>query len=250
MGASDDSAAASGPASADAAGEVPDLRGKSVWVVDAHSLIFQVFHAIPEMTSPRGRSVNAVFGFTRDMLFLLETKRPDYLFCAFDMDGLTFRHELFADYKKDRTEMPDDLPQQIELIYRVLEALGVPAIGLAGYEADDVLATLARITEERGGDCFLVSGDKDCRQLISDRVKVYNVRKNEAFDATALAADWGIRPEQVVDFQALVGDSVDNVPGVPGIGPTMPSSSSSNTARWMPCWRGPKRSPGRSCGKA
>src|SRR5205823_5010123 len=87
--------------------DAPDLAGKSVWVVDAHSLIFQVFHAIPEMSSPRGQAVNAVYGFTRDVLFLLESKRPDYFFCAFDMDGLTFRHELFANYKKDRKEMPD-----------------------------------------------------------------------------------------------------------------------------------------------
>src|SRR5262245_48378572 len=176
-----DSAAQStlGPASEAsnlAPGDVPNLAGKSVWTVDAHSLIFQVFHAIPEMSSPKGQAVNAVYGFTRDVLFLLETKRPDYFFCAFDMDGQTFRHELFAGYKKDRKEMPDDLPQQIELIHQVLAALSVPVIGLAGYEADDVLATLAQVTEERGGDCYVVTGDKDCRQLISEHVKVYNVR--------------------------------------------------------------------------
>jgi DNA polymerase-1 len=210
---------ASSPAASSNSPGVPNLAGKSIWAVDAHSLIFQVFHAIPEMTSPRGQAVNAVYGFTRDVLFLLD-KRPDYFFCAFDMSGYTFRHDFYADYKKDRKEMPDDLPQQIELIHQVLAALSVPVLGLEGYEADDVLATIARIADEQGADCYLVSGDKDCRQLISDHVKVYNVRKNIAFDAVALEAEWGIRPEQVIDFQALVGDSIDSVPGVPGIGPT------------------------------
>jgi DNA polymerase-1 len=195
------------------------LAGKTVWVIDAHSLIFQVFHAIAEMSSPQGLPVNAVFGFTRDVLFLIEEKKPDFLFVAFDMPGLTFRHDLFADYKKDRAEMPDELPAQIELIERVLSAMSVPVVGLEGYEADDVLATIARLAEEEGGKCFLVTTDKDCRQLISDRVQLYNPRKNLFYDKLALERDWGIRPEQVVDFQALVGDSIDGVPGVRGIGP-------------------------------
>jgi len=195
------------------------LESKTVYVIDAHSLIHQVFHALPEMTSPQGEPVGAVFGFSRDLFYLLEDKRPDYLFCAFDMPGKTFRHELFDQYKIQRPEMDVDLVPQIGLIREVIAAFGVPALGLVSYEADDVLATLARITEERGGQCFVVTADKDCRQLISDRVFVYNIRKNQVIDREALKADWGIAPEQVVDFQALVGDSVDNVPGVPLIGP-------------------------------
>jgi DNA polymerase-1 len=195
------------------------LRDKTVYVVDSHSLIFQVFHALPEMTSPRGEPVGAVFGFTRDVMFLLEQKKPDYLFCAFDMPGTTFRHEMFAGYKEHRAEMPDDLVPQIASIERVLAALAIPVLGVPGYEADDVLATVACITAQRGGECILVTGDKDCRQLIGERVKILNMRKNQLFDATALEADWGVRPEQVVDYQALVGDPVDNIPGVPLIGP-------------------------------
>jgi DNA polymerase-1 len=199
---------------------VPDLTGKTVWVIDSHSLIFQVFHAIKsEMTSPRGEPTGAVFGFTRDMLSILEQKKPDYLFAAFDMSGPTFRHELYAKYKEHRTEMPDELRPQIATIRRMLAALGIPILECEAYEADDILATLARITEQAGGECVVVTGDKDCRQLISDRVKVFNIRKDAMFDAAALQEEWGIRPEQVVDFQTLVGDSVDNIPGVPLVGP-------------------------------
>ncbi|MCC6125022.1 MAG: DNA polymerase I [Pirellulales bacterium] len=195
------------------------LHGQTVWIIDGHSLIHQVFHALPEMSSPRGEPVGAVFGFTRDMLYLLEEKRPDYLFCAFDLPGKTFRHVMYAQYKIQRPEMDADLVPQIASIRRVLSVLGIPAVDRESFEADDVMATVARIVEELGGACILVTADKDCRQLITDRVKVYNIRKNEYIDREALKNDWGIAPEQVVDFQALVGDSVDNVPGVPKVGP-------------------------------
>lgn len=188
-------------------------------MIDAHSLIYQVFHALPEMSSPRGEPVGAVFGFTRDMLYLVEEKKPDYLFCAVDMPGKTFRHVLFDQYKANRKEMPDELAPQFPAIFRVLEALGIPCLGRESFEADDILATMARITEELGGDCYLVTADKDCRQLITDRVKVYNIRKDQVIDCDVLREEWGITPGQVVDYQSLVGDSVDNVPGIPLIGP-------------------------------
>ena len=197
------------------------LEGQTVYVVDAHSVIYQVYHALPEMTSPQGEPVGAVYGFARDMLYLLEVKRPDYLFCAFDLPGKTFRHELFDQYKIHRPEMPDDLIPQIASIRRLIDGLGIPALGCESFEADDVMATLARIVAERSGRCCLVTSDKDCRQLITDRVWLYNIRKDQLFDRDALKAEWGITPEQVVDFQALVGDSVDNVPGVPLIGPKL-----------------------------
>lgn len=197
----------------------PPLAGKTVYVIDAHSLLYQVFHAMPEMTSPAGLPVAAVHGFTRDLADMLEKRQPDYLFCAFDEPGGTFRDSLYTAYKEHRAEMPADLQLQIPLVKRMLEALGIPALGAPGYEADDILAKLAREVDRRGGECFLVTTDKDCRQLISDRVRMLNIRKNELFDADALLKSWGVRPEQVVDYQALVGDSVDNVPGVPQIGP-------------------------------
>ncbi len=196
-----------------------DIKGWNVYVVDSHSLIFQVFHALPEMSSPRGEQVGAVYGFVRDMLFLMEEKKPNALICAFDLSGPTFRDELFDAYKAERGEMPEELVGQIPKIERVLQALGIPVLSYQGYEADDILATIARVCDEAGANCYVVSGDKDCRQLITDRVAIYNIRKNQIFDAAALRDEWGVGPDQVIDFQALVGDKVDNVPGVPGIGP-------------------------------
>ncbi|HTN75383.1 MAG TPA: 5'-3' exonuclease H3TH domain-containing protein, partial [Pirellulaceae bacterium] len=191
----------------------------TVYVVDSHSLIYQVFHAVPEMSSPSGQPVGAVHGFIRDVLDLLDKKKPDYLFCAFDYSGTTFRNALYDQYKAKREEMPIDLRPQIENIRRLLRAMNVPVLELDQYEADDILATIAQLCDERGWDCFLVTGDKDCRQLISEHVQVYNIRKQELMNAEGLMVEWGIRPDQVVDFQALVGDAVDNVPGVPLIGP-------------------------------
>lgn len=200
----------------------PDtLSGWNIIAVDAHSLIFQVFHAIPEMTSPHGEPVAAVYGFTRDIIQLWETRQPDAIFCAFDLPGPTFRHEFFDAYKAARGEMPADLQPQIPKICQVLDALGIPVITSPGFEADDVLATLARQCEELDAELLIVSGDKDCRQLISKHVTLFNIRKHEVYDAEALMRDWGVRPDQVVDFQALVGDKVDNVPGVPLIGPKL-----------------------------
>ena len=196
-----------------------DLAGKSVYIVDSHSLIYQVFHAMPEMTGPSGQPVGAVQGFMRDLVDLIENRKADFLICAFDHPGENFRHEIFPEYKQHREEMPVDLQLQIPVIHRFLEALNIPLLSIPGFEADDVLATMGRLVAEAGGTAYLVTGDKDARQLISERVKVYNIRKNEVFDEVALKATWGIRPDQVIDFQTLVGDSVDGIPGVPQIGP-------------------------------
>ena len=191
----------------------------TLYLVDAHSLIFQVFHAVAEMTSPTGMPTNALFGFTRDMLYLRNDRKPSHLVVAFDVGEPTLRTEVYAEYKAHRTPMPDDLRLQIPMIHQMLEAMCVPVLGLPGYEADDVIATIADAADKRGLDVYICSSDKDCRQLLSDHVKIFNLRKREAFDAAALQADWGVKPEQVVDFQTLVGDSVDNVPGAQGIGP-------------------------------
>jgi DNA polymerase-1 len=189
-----------------------------LYLVDAHALIFQVFHAIPAMSSPSGMPTNAVYGFTRDMLFLHTDVRPDYLLCAFDVAGPTFRDQLYPEYKAHRAPMPDELQLQIPEIYKLLEALRIPVAGQPGYEADDVIATVATAAAGKGLDVFICTSDKDARQLINDRIRIYNLRKHEVFDRAALERDWGIAPEQVVDLQTLTGDSVDNVPGVAGIG--------------------------------
>ncbi|PWT81709.1 MAG: DNA polymerase I [Acidobacteria bacterium] len=194
------------------------LAHECMILVDAHSLIFQVFHAIPEMTSPAGLPTNALFGFTRDMLYLRMEKKPDYLVCAFDMPGPTFRDKIFKEYKAHRPPAPVDLNTQIPLIYRLLEAMRIPVLGLSGFEADDVIATVAQSAGQRGCQVLICTNDKDCRQLITEKVRLFNLRKKAVMDRAALMEDWGITPEQVVDLQTLVGDSVDNVPGVPGIG--------------------------------
>jgi DNA polymerase-1 len=190
-----------------------------VFVLDAHSLIYQVFHALPPMTSPTGQPVAAVHGFLRDILDILQNHRPTHVFCVFDAPGDNFRHKLYADYKSQREAMPEELRPQIGQIQQMLHALAIPVLQLSDFEADDILATLAHAAEATQRDCFVVTADKDCRQLITDHVKILNLRKNEIFDADSLLATWGIRPDQVVDFQSLVGDAVDNVPGVPLIGP-------------------------------
>ncbi len=189
----------------------------TLYLVDAHALIFQVFHAIRGMTSPSGLPTNALFGFARDLLFL-RSLTPDYLVCAFDRSEPTFRSAIYAEYKAHRDEMPSDLVLQLPHIHRLLEAMNVPVVSVAGFEADDVLATLSVAGAKRGLEVFLCTSDKDCRQLIDDRIRLYSLRKRQVFGREELLADWGIKPEQVVDLQTLVGDAVDNVPGVPGIG--------------------------------
>jgi DNA polymerase-1 len=198
---------------------VPDLTGKTVFAIDLLSRAYQLFHALPEMTAPDGRPVSVIFGLTRDLLDIIEKRKPDYLFCGMDAAGPTFRHDRFEAYKANRAEMPDDLVPQIPLARRLLEVMGIPCLELPGFEADDVLATLATRVAAAGGTCTIATSDKDARQLLSDRVHLLNLRNNAPLGIPELEAEWGIRPDQVVDFLALVGDAVDNVPGVPGIGP-------------------------------
>ncbi len=194
-------------------------EGDLVILVDSHSLIYQVFHALPAMTSPQGVEVGAAHGFLRDVAHLLEQWKPDFFVCTFDVSDKTFRNDLYDQYKANRESMPDALREQIPLIHRCLDTLAIPKVSAPGFEADDIMATLAHQAEQQGAKVLLVTSDKDCRQLITDRVQMLNVRKNEVFGEPELRTVWGIRPDQVVDFQSLVGDSVDNVPGVPLIGP-------------------------------
>jgi DNA polymerase I len=190
----------------------------SFYVLDAYSLIFQVFHALPDMTAPDGQPTKAVFGIFRDLLNMVRDRKPDYLAAAFDGPGPVFREEIYSEYKANRTEMPADLVPQIPVIRRVFEGFRIPVLTVPMMEADDIIATLARRAEERGLDVFIVTADKDARQLISEQVRILNLRKNKIIDAAELDKEWGIRPDQVVDFLSLTGDAVDNVPGVPGIG--------------------------------
>ncbi|MCL2306480.1 MAG: DNA polymerase I [Planctomycetaceae bacterium] len=195
------------------------LHDQTVFVLDTHGILHQLFHALPEMSSPQGEPVGAVFGFARDLLSLLSRYQPDYVFCAYDLPGGTFRNELYPRYKENRKEMDESLRSQIPLSRELLEAFSLPILALEGFEADDILATVAHQVEQAGGRCVLVTSDKDCRQLLTDRVTIFNLRKQQFYTGKELLDDWGIQPGQVVDFQALCGDSTDNVPGVALIGP-------------------------------
>jgi DNA polymerase-1 len=196
----------------------PVMADETLYLVDVYNLIFQVFHAIPPMTGPKGQPTNAVFGFTRDLMNLIE-KHPSHMVCAMDVSGPGVRNEIYEDYKATRTEMPEDLRPQIPLIEDIIEGLNIPAVSCNGWEADDVIATLAKRAVEAGMNVCIVTSDKDNRQLIGPKVKMYNSRKDKYLDEEGLLEDWGIRPDQVIDYQALVGDSVDNIPGVPLVGP-------------------------------
>jgi len=194
------------------------VEDEVVYVIDSFSLIYQVYFGMPPMTGPAGQPINAIFGFVRDIADLLQRKTPTHIIAVFDAPGDVFRHELYPAYKENRDPMPDELRDQIPPIKRMLAAMGIRCLELVGFEADDIMATLAEQSDVRGNKCFLVTSDKDCRQLLSDNVQMYNIRKDSYFDAGDLHDVWGVRPDQVVDFQSLVGDSVDNVPGVKQIG--------------------------------
>ena len=190
----------------------------TLYILDGHSIVFQVYHAIPEMTSPTGEPTNATYGFTRDIFNLIKSRNPDFLICTFDTPAPTFRHTMYDAYKANRGSMPDDLRPQIKTIHELLNAFEIPVFEQDGFEADDLIATIATRAEQEQFSVYIVSSDKDCRQLISSDVQMYNLRKEQTFDNEALKQDWGITSEQVVDLLAMTGDNVDNVPGIPGIG--------------------------------
>jgi DNA polymerase-1 len=192
---------------------------EALYLIDVYSLVFQVFHAIPEMTSPHGLPTNAVFGFTRDILNILKQKQPTHILCATDPSGPGQREQLYPEYKAQRAETPAELRPQFPMIADTIRAFGIPVLEVPGWEADDVIATVVEIARGRDMDVSIVTNDKDARQLLSPRVRIYHVRKDQYLTEAELLTDWGVRPDQVIDFQSLVGDSVDNVPGVPLVGP-------------------------------
>jgi DNA polymerase-1 len=190
-----------------------------LFLIDGSNQMYRAYHAIRGLTGPDGRSTNAVFGFVTMLRKLLADHNPEYIAAAFDLRGPTFRSDLSAEYKANRAPMPPDLAEQIPWVHQACEALGVPILTFERYEADDVLGTLARQATTAGFESVIVTGDKDFFQLVDDRVKVYNPRDEGTwYDAEGVVTKFGVRPDQVVDVLALMGDSIDNVKGVPGIG--------------------------------
>ncbi|MGD0999817.1 MAG: DNA polymerase I [Candidatus Brocadiia bacterium] len=195
------------------------MARKKLFLIDGHSHLYRAFFAVKGLTSPEGRPTNAVFGFTAMLRKLLREQKPDYLAVALDMPGKTFRHDLFEDYKATRVKPPDEFIAQIPLTREVLDALQVPVYALEGYEADDVLGTLAVQASGLGVDVVIVTGDKDAAQLLGPNVSCLDTGKDQTLTAEKLRERDGIAPEQVIEVMALSGDASDNVPGVPHVGP-------------------------------
>ncbi|MHC4821635.1 MAG: DNA polymerase, partial [Planctomycetota bacterium] len=209
---------------ADAPAEEPEER--RLFLLDGTALAYRAFHAMSRsrLTDRSGRPSGAIYGFTASVFRLLREEKPDHLAVCFDPPGPTFRHERYEDYKATREKMPEELVDQMPRLREVTRALGFPVLEVPGWEADDVLATVAHHASSEGARVFLVTGDKDLFQLVDDRVSIYNIltkggQPTEVLDADGVEKKFGVPPKHVADVLALMGDSSDNVPGVPGIGP-------------------------------
>ncbi|MCF3628180.1 DNA polymerase I [Thalassospiraceae bacterium LMO-SO8] len=189
-----------------------------VFLVDGSGFIFRAYHALPPMTAPDGTPTNAVFGFTKMLMKLVEDTEADFVAVIFDRARKTFRNDIYPEYKAHRPPAPDDLIPQFELVRKATEALNVPAIDMEGFEADDIIATYARQARERGAEVTIVSSDKDLMQLVDDSVVLFDAMKNREIGPDQVMEKFGVAPDKVIDVQALAGDSSDNVPGVAGIG--------------------------------
>src|SRR5690554_6214933 len=195
---------------------------KTILLIDGNSLINRAYYAIPPLTTAGGEPTNGVYGFLLMLFRMLDDYSPDDVYVAFDVSAPTFRHKQYDQYKATRTGMPEDLRPQLGTLKEVLDALGIARLELEGYEADDVLGTTARKAEEAGHRVFIVTGDRDALQLISEQTKVVltkrGIRETLVVDEEVLKEEFSVTPSQVRDLKGLMGDSSDNIPGVPGVG--------------------------------
>ena len=195
-------------------------------LVDGSSYLYRAFHAMPDLRNKAGEPTGAVYGVINMLRRLDSDFKADYRACIFDAKGKTFRDEWFPEYKAHRPPMPDDLVSQIEPLHACIRALGWPLLAIEGVEADDVIGTLAREAAEHGIECVVSTGDKDLAQLVNPHVRLVNTMSSEVLDVAGVLAKFGVGPERIVDYFALVGDSVDNVPGVDKVGPK-------TAAKWL-----------------
>lgn len=195
---------------------------RKLGLIDANGLVYRAFFALPYFTTSDGRPTNAVYGFTNMLLKILDEEQPDYIAAAFDKAAPTFRHAQFKEYKATRQRMPDDLRPQMQTTKEVLEALAIPILEVEGYEADDVLGTIARQGAAEGFDVLIVTGDLDVLQLIDTNVRVMvtsrGITETTVYDREKFQARFGFDPQRLPDFKGLKGDTTDNIPGVPGVG--------------------------------
>ncbi len=193
---------------------------KRLYLIDGSSYIYRAFFAIRQyLSNSKGLPTNAIYGFAVMLLKILREQCPDYLAIVFDAKGKTFREEEYAGYKAHRPSMPDDLVPQIPYIHELVKAFNIPVLQIEGYEADDIIGTIAKRAEKEGYQVTIVSGDKDLMQLISPNVKMLDTLKNRLFGEKEVIEKFGVEPKRVVEVMALAGDTSDNIPGVPGIGP-------------------------------
>jgi len=195
---------------------------RKLFLIDGNSLLNRAYYALPPLTTVRGVPTNAVYGFVTMLHRLLDDYHPDKIYVAFDVSGPTFRHEAYGAYKANRKGMPDDLRPQVGLVKEVLDAWGIERLELPGYEADDIIGTTAKKGEAEGYRVYIVTGDRDALQLVSEHTTVLltkrGIKELDVVDPDALRERYQISPRQVIDLKGLMGDSSDNIPGVPGIG--------------------------------
>lgn len=195
------------------------MSKKRLFLIDGNSFCYRAYYAIRSLTNSKGRPTNAIYGFVTMLNKIVKENQPDMLAVAFDLKGPTFRHKKFEEYKIHRKPMPDDLASQIPYIKELVRAYNIPIYEFEGYEADDVLATLAKRAEEKDIETFIVTGDKDALQLVDSHIKVYSTHKDGlVYDSKTVKDAFGVGPERITDIMALMGDTTDNIPGVPGIG--------------------------------
>ncbi len=202
-----------------------DVTGQDrLLLLDGHSLAYRAFFALPieNFSTVTGQPTNAIYGFTAMLINVLRDEKPTHLAVAFDRGEPTFRHEQYVEYKANRRETPEDFRSQLSLIFEVLDALGIRRLSAPGYEADDLIATLATQAAEQDMDVLIVTGDRDVLQLVSDRVTALMTRRGISdmtrFTPETVAEKYGLTPAQYPDFAALRGDPSDNLPGIPGVG--------------------------------
>jgi DNA polymerase-1 len=187
-------------------------------LVDGSSYLFRAYHAPPHLTNSKGEATGAIYGVINMLKSLLKQYQPSHMVVVFDAKGPTFRNEMYSEYKAHRPPMPDDLRTQIKPIHDIIEAMGLPLVSITGVEADDVIGTFARIASEQKRHVLISTGDKDMAQLVNEHVTLINTMTNTVLDPQGVVDKFGIGPELIIDYLALMGDKVDNIPGVPGVG--------------------------------
>jgi len=197
------------------------MQRKRLVLIDANSLIYRAYHALPPLTTKKAEPVNAVYGFLLVFLKAIREFQPDFIAACFDSPGPTFRHKKFKEYKAKRPPIPKDLVSQIPKVKEVLSAFGVPIFEKKGFEADDLIGAISKITPP-DTEVIILSGDMDILQLINSRTRVFllkrGIKNTHLYDQNMVKEEYGISPSQIVDFKALRGDPSDNIPGVAGIG--------------------------------